>query len=127
MVMTNLTDAPDVVLAAYGRRFEIEETFRDKKDLRFGLGLGAVRVQSAARLERLILIAALVHLLVSLVGAIARRDHLDRAYRANTPGKTHRRAHSDFTLGLYYIFRRHWRFAGLRTALRAIGDGMLWG
>jgi hypothetical protein len=37
------------VVKLYGRRFTIEETFRDQKDLRFGLGLSATHIGTPAR------------------------------------------------------------------------------
>jgi len=40
----------------YGRRWGIECTLRDTKDLRFGMGLGTIHVNSAERRDRLWLI-----------------------------------------------------------------------
>ena len=41
---TNRTDlSPTEVVELYGRRFTIEETFREQKDLRFGMGLSLLR------------------------------------------------------------------------------------
>ena len=70
-----------------------------------------VREQGAAwplRLERMLLIAAIAHFLAMLVGGHARRQNLDRSFRANTvPTKA---THSDFALGIYYAVRLRWRF-----------------
>jgi hypothetical protein len=33
------------IVSLYGRRFTIEETFRDTKDIRFGLGLSATHAR----------------------------------------------------------------------------------
>ena len=49
-----------------------------------------------------------------LAGTDARGKQLDRHYRANTPGRAGKRAHSDFTLGLYDVLRIPWR---LRAAM----------
>ena len=46
------------VIQLYGRRFTIEEAFRDVKDHRFGFGFSQARVNSPARRDRLLLIAA---------------------------------------------------------------------
>jgi len=37
------------IVKLYGRRFTIEETFRDQKDLHFGMGLKATHIRSANR------------------------------------------------------------------------------
>ena len=49
----------------YGKRFSIEEMFRDQKDLRFGMGLGWRQVGDSGRRDRLLLIAALAQALSS--------------------------------------------------------------
>jgi hypothetical protein len=43
---------------AYGKRFTIEETFRDQNDLRFGLGLSSTHIKAPARRDRLLMLAA---------------------------------------------------------------------
>src|SRR5690606_34969393 len=57
------TTRSDLTAAAvtklYGRRFTIEETFRDQKDIRFGLGLSATHIRNCARRDRLLLVAAM--------------------------------------------------------------------
>lgn len=102
-LMTNIADRPAVVASIYAKRFHIEETFRDEKDHRFGMSLGYLKCNYAERLTRILLVAALAHLLAMIAGAAARARGLDREYRANTPGSRGRKAHSDFTLGVYYI------------------------
>ena len=42
------------VVKPYGRRFTIEETFRDTKDLRYGLGLSATHMRDVHRRDRLL-------------------------------------------------------------------------
>jgi hypothetical protein len=37
------------IVKLYGRRFTIEQTFRDQKDLRFGMGLRETRIRKEAR------------------------------------------------------------------------------
>ena len=41
------------VAKLYGRRFTIEETFRDNKDVHFGMGLSATHIRSTERRDRL--------------------------------------------------------------------------
>jgi len=40
-------------MGLYGKRWSIECTFRDTKDLRFGMGMGSVRVSTPDRRDRL--------------------------------------------------------------------------
>jgi hypothetical protein len=103
LLMTDIEECAAIVAAAYGRRFRIEETFRDEKDPRFGLALGKLKMTQPERLEKMLLIAALVHFIAMLVGGAARRRGFDRQYRANTVRT--KPTHSDFTLGLYFLSR----------------------
>lgn len=75
--------ASDVV-KLYGRRFTIEETFRDQKDLRFGLGLSATHIRDTARRDRLLLLAAIAHALLTLLGAAGEECGMDRMLKVNT-------------------------------------------
>jgi len=75
------------VVKLYGRRFTIEETFRDTKDIHFGMGLRATHIKSAARRDRLLLLAALAHALLTLLGAAGERCGLDRTLKTNTSKK----------------------------------------
>jgi Transposase DDE domain len=87
------------VVKLYGRRFTIEETFRDHKDPRFGMGLLHARVSSTDRRDRLLLLAAIAHALLTLLGAVGERLGLDRHLKANTV-KT--RTLSLFNQGLHW-------------------------
>ncbi len=90
--------APDVV-KLYGRRFSIEETFRDTKDIHFGMGLRATHIKSAERRDRLLLLAALAHALLTLLGAAGERCGLDRKLKTNTSKK---RQMSLYNQGCYW-------------------------
>jgi hypothetical protein len=46
------------VVALYARCFSTEETFRDIKDLRFGMGLSAVSIAEPERRDRLLLVGS---------------------------------------------------------------------
>jgi hypothetical protein len=85
------------VVALYGRRFTIEESFRDAKDLHFGLGLSATHIRDAVRRDRLLLLVAMAIALLTLLGAAAEKTGLDRMLKANTVAK---RTHSLFRQGL---------------------------
>jgi Transposase DDE domain len=90
--------APEVV-KLYGRRFSIEETFRDTKDIHFGMGLRATHIKSAERRDRLLLLAALAHALLTLLGAAGERCGLDRKLKTNTSKK---RQMSLYNQGCYW-------------------------
>lgn len=87
------------VVKLYGRRFTIEETFRDQKDLRFGLGLRATHISSAARRDRLLMLLAIAQALLTLLGAAAEQAGLDKYLKTNT---VKRRTHSLFRQGSYW-------------------------
>lgn len=84
-IATSLSGSParDVV-RLYGKRFTIEEQFRDTKDLHFGHGLSATSISNTERRDRLLLIGALATALLTLLGAAGERTGLDRRFRANT-------------------------------------------
>ena len=87
------------VVRLYGKRFTIEETFRDQKDIHFGMGLKATHIKSAERRDRLLLLAALAHALLTLLGAAGERCGLDRKLRTNTSTK---RQMSLYNQGCYW-------------------------
>ena len=91
--------AASEVVKLYGRRFTIEETFRDTKDIRFGMGLAATRIKDPGRRDRLLLIGALATALLTLLGAAGESLGMDRMLKANTSKK---RTHSLFTQGWHY-------------------------
>ena len=92
----------------YGRRWGIECTLRDSKDLRFGMGLGTIRVKSPERRDRLWLINAFAVVLLTLLGAAGEALGYDRMLKTNT---TKRRVHSLFRQGcmLYDLNPNHAR------------------
>jgi hypothetical protein len=101
------------VVKLYGKRFSIEETFRDQKDQHFGMGLKATHIGTAARRDRLLLLAAVAQALMTLLGAAAEQAGLDKYLKVNT---VKRRTHSFFRQGLYWYhaipnMRREWLVA----------------
>jgi DDE family transposase len=87
------------VVGLYAKRFRTEETFRDMKDLRFGMGLSWVRVRSTERRDRLLLVSALASALLTLLGAAGESLGMERYLKANTV-KT--RTYSLFRQGCEY-------------------------
>ena len=84
---SNLRESAANVVALYARRFTIEETFRDTKDIHFGMGLSATHIKSPERRERLLLLSALAHALLTLLGEAGEKAGLDQKLKANTVKK----------------------------------------
>ena len=80
----------------YGSRWGIEPQFRDTKDLRFGMGMSSMRVNSPERRDRLWLLNAFAIVLLTLLGAAGEALGYDRHLKSNT---TKRRTHPLFRQG----------------------------
>jgi len=117
-IATSLGDAPAAtVLALYRKRMTIEETFRDQKDLRFGLGLRATHIRDADRRDRMLLLTAIAQALLTLLGAASEEAGLDAYLRVNT---VKRRTHSLLRQGTYwYGTMPHMREDWLRDLIQA--------
>lgn len=72
------------VIALYGQRMQIEESFRDAKNPRFGIGLSDARSRTAKRIEVQLLLAALATATAYLIGLDLERHGQHRAFQANT-------------------------------------------
>ena len=70
-------------IALYGRRFTMEETFRDHQDPRFGMGLDHLRIEDPQRRDRMLLLAAMAHAVLTLLGAAGEACKLDRGLHKN--------------------------------------------
>ena len=81
----------------YAKRWGVECQFRDSKDLRYGMGMGEVRVSTPARRDRLWLINAFAVALLTLLGAAGEALGFDRLLKSNT---TQRRTHSLLRQGI---------------------------
>ena len=86
------------VASTYQRHlvWSIEGAFRDAKDLRFGMGMGAMHVSTPDRRDRLWLINAFAVVLLTLLGAAGEALGYDRHLKSNT---STRRTHSLFRQG----------------------------
>lgn len=91
---------PAEVVNLYGRRFTIEERFRDIKDWRFGMGVSAVKMESAQRRDRLLLIIVLAQTLLHILGAAGEALGMSRLLKANTDKS---RVHSLYRQGQIYL------------------------
>ena len=61
--------ATRTLIRYYAKRWGIETSFRDIKDMRFGMGMSAMRIRHTARRDRLLLLSALSIALLTLLGA----------------------------------------------------------
>ncbi len=84
------------LIAQYARRWTIEPSFRDTKDLRFGMGMAELRIAEPERRDRLLLINAFAMALLTMLGAAGESLGMDRHLKSNT-SKT--RTHSLFRQG----------------------------
>lgn len=110
------------VVDLYARRFTIEETFRDLKDPRFGTGLGAVHISRPDRRDRLMLLFAVAHALLTLLGAAGEAAGLDRTLKTNT---SKRRTMSLFNQGAFWFSAiPNMRDDRLRPLMTAFADAL---
>ena len=80
----------------YAKRWTIEPSFRDTKDLRFGMGLSSTRIGEPMRRDRLLLVSAFATALLTLLGATGESLGMDRLLKSNT---SKIRSHSLFRQG----------------------------
>jgi len=101
-LVTSLADGTaEEIVQLYSRRFDIEHTFRDQKDWRFGLALDHMTLGTPDRRDRMLLVLALATMFSVIVGAAGERIGLDRTLRANT--ETRKRTHSLLRQGHEYM------------------------
>jgi hypothetical protein len=106
----------------YAKRWSIEPTFRDTKDLRFGMGMKNVRVRDTARRDRLLLLSAFAMVLLTLLGAAGESLGMDRLLKANT---AKHRTHSLFRQGcLWYDHIPNMPLERLRRLMKRFGELM---
>jgi hypothetical protein len=87
------------VTKLYGKLFTTEETFRDQKNLNFGLGLSAVHIKDASRRDRMLLLVAMAEILLTLLGAASEASGMDKKLGSD---HTKKRTVSLFKQGLYW-------------------------
>lgn len=108
------------LIAYYGKRWGIETSFRDIKDLRFGMGMSAIRLSRPERRDRLLLLSALAIALLSLLGAAGEEIGYDRWLKANT---VKRRTHSLLRQGIMlYDHIPNWSEERLRPLLEKFAE-----
>jgi Transposase DDE domain len=66
------------------RRWTIEPSFRDTKDLRFGMGTAEIHIAEPERRDRLLLISAFAMVLLTMLGAAGESLGMDRLLTNST-------------------------------------------
>ena len=89
--------ATRTLIRYYAKRWGIETSFRDIKDMRFGMGMSAMRIRQPKRRDRMLPLSASSIAPLTLLGAAGENLGYDRWLKANTV-KT--RTHSLFRQGL---------------------------
>jgi hypothetical protein len=105
LLATSLGCSSRLVVDIYAQRMQIEQNYRDAKNHRWGWRLNQTRSRSNARLQMLLLIAAISMLVVLAFGCFAESHALHKRYQANTLYR--RRVLSFFTLGRFALHDRH--------------------
>ena len=72
------------VVAVYAQRMQIEESFRDLKRVRFGLGFSATRSTQKNRLGVLLLVACLASFVLRLIGEAGKAKQMEFQFQSNT-------------------------------------------
>jgi len=125
------------IVSRYGRRFTIEDTFRDIKDNHFGMGISATNIRNANQKDRLLFISAIAQGLLTRLGAAGEECGPGRILKSNA---VRTRTMSLFNQGSYWYRAlpnmREERLVALMTefgkivaahaALKGI-CGVLWG
>ena len=118
------------VVAIYSTRMQIEESFRDVKSVRFGIGFELNLSRSAERLQILLLVAMIATFVLWLLGMAARNSQQHLQYQANTVKD--RQVLSAIYLGLRVATDRRFEFnisdlkavtTLLRETVRQHGEG----
>jgi hypothetical protein len=114
------TLAAPAIIKLYSKRWTIEPSFRDSKDLRFGMGMSALRINDPQRRDRLLLLNAFAILLLTIWGAAGESLGMDRQLRTST---VKRRVHSLFRQGcLLYDLIPNMPEARLRPLIERYGE-----
>ena len=108
------------IINYYAKRWTIEPGFRDTKDLRFGMGMGVLRISDPQRRDRLFLLNAFAIVLLTLLGAAGESLGMDRHLKSNT---AKHRTHSLFRQGcMLYDLIPNMPEARLRPLMERFGE-----
>lgn len=108
------------LIKLYSKRWSIEPSFRDTKNLRFGLGLASTHIARPDRRDRVLFITAIAVALLTLLGAAGESLGMERLLKANT---VKRRTYSLFRQGvLYYLKIPTMRHEQLEALMAKFGE-----
>src|SRR5450756_2901907 len=96
LATSSTTATARALITLYGKRWGIECSLRDTKDLRFGMGMASIHVSTPQRRDRLWLLSAFAIALLTLLGAAGEALGYDRYLKSNT---AKHRTHSLFRQG----------------------------
>jgi hypothetical protein len=123
LLATSLRDGEAAfIVGLYAKRMQIEETFRDAKNNRFGWSLGHVQLSTHHRAAALLVLAAIGIVVVTLIGMGAERRGAHRGYQANTET---RRVLSFFVLACAILARADQRYVSLeefRASMASVAE-----
>lgn len=95
------------IVKLYGQRMRIEQSFRDLKNQRVGMGLSSARSRGRMRLEMLLLLAHLASFVLRLIGEAAKQQQLELHFQSTN--RRQRREISVMTLARRLIDEgAHW-------------------
>jgi hypothetical protein len=120
VLATSLPCRPEQVVTAFALRMQIEETFRDNKNHRWGWSLRHCRTRCYARLEILLLLAAIAYVVQMTIGFAGEQLHLQYRHQANTIRD--RRVLSLFLLGSILLGSTDGEAIGKGALARATRD-----
>jgi hypothetical protein len=79
------------LIKQYARRWTIEPSFRDTKDLRFGMGMAEIHIADPERRDRLLLISAFATALLTMLGTAGESLGMDRLLKPTRQRRAHTR------------------------------------
>ena len=108
------------IVKYYAKRWGIEPSFRDSKDLRFGMGLSKTHIRKTERRDRILLLNAFAIFLMTMLGAAGEALGMDRHLKANT---VKYRTHSLFRQGCMLVeLIMNMSLEELRALMRSFRD-----
>jgi hypothetical protein len=90
----------ETIVKIYYMRMTIEETFKDEKNVLLGFALEKIKLSSAERYDKMLLILSYAYLLIMLFGLLMEQKNMHKKIMANT---AKHRTLSLLQVGLYYM------------------------
>ena len=102
ILCTNVKDkSEETIIKLYYKRMTIEEFFKDTKNIEKGFSFKNLKLSSAERFDKMLLILCYAYLLLILFGCYMEEQNNHRALMANT---VKYRSISHFQLGLFFFY-----------------------